>query len=170
MSSRLSAKVWADREWEQAMVENAIMKIGLSMVAAVAGGATWLVLEPGTRAVVSQWTGVDLDRGAAMVSGQPAAPEPLDLTRNPDAKPSFNCDDAARTIEHLICSDPAIAEADVSLNRVWRSLDQRGMIDEDLKHSQRRWLASRDACLIDDDAKTCVKRAMLDRIRELSAL
>ncbi|MEO0983731.1 MAG: lysozyme inhibitor LprI family protein [Pseudomonadota bacterium] len=144
------------------------MKIGASMVTAVAGGTTWLIVEPGMRDRVAQFTGLDLPGTEAAAPA--STPEPLDLARHPDAAPSFNCDDATRTIEHLICSDPAIAEADVSLGRVWSTLKSRGLVDDELRMSQRQWLAKRDACLIDDDPKTCVKRSMLDRIGELSAL
>lgn len=145
-------------------------RVGLSMLAAVAGGTTWVVLEPGTRSFVAEKFGIGQE---APVKAEPTTnpvPEPLDLTRHPDARPSFNCDDASQTIEHLICADPAIAEADRSLSRIWRTLGDRGLVTDELRLSQRQWLARRDACLIDDDPKACVKKTMLDRIAELSTL
>jgi len=60
--------------------------------------------------------------------------------------------------------------ADRSLGRVWSSLDRRGRITADLREGQLQWLAARDACLIDPEPSTCVRRAMLGWIRELGVL
>lgn len=157
------------------MLQSMASKIGVSIVTAVTGGAAWMIVEPGMRSQVARWTGLE-DAPASEIAAEAttptsaAAPAPLDLARDPNANPSFNCDDAATTVERLICSDPAIAEADRSLNRVWAALRQRGMISDTLKLSQRQWLARRDACLIDDDPKACVRNCMLERIETLSAL
>ncbi|MEM1104927.1 MAG: lysozyme inhibitor LprI family protein [Pseudomonadota bacterium] len=146
------------------MLNGILSKVVVSAVTAVAGGATWVVVEPGTRSMAAKYLGIEAD------SPPQAAPEPLDLTRDPAARPSFNCDDASRTIEHLICSDPALAEADVSMGRIWASLSSRGVITDELRQSQRQWLAARDACVIGEDAKACVRKAMLTRIAELSEI
>lgn len=145
------------------MLKGLAGKVGVSVLTAVAGGTSWIVLEPGTRAMASRYLGIEAEAPAAN-------PTELDLTRHPDARPSFNCDDASRTIEHLICSDPALAEADVSLSRTWQALDARGAITDELRQSQRARLAARDACVIGDDAKACVRASMLERITQLSAL
>lgn len=146
------------------MLKGLAGKIGVSVLTAVAGGTSWVVLEPGTRAMASRYLGIEAEAPAAAAFGA------LDLTRHPDARPSFNCEDASRTIEHLICSDPALAEADVSLSRIWNGLEARGAITDELRQSQRAWLAARDACVIGDDAKACVRQSMLQRISELSVL
>jgi len=151
------------------MLKSLASKIAVSVVTAVAGGASWVVLEPTTRDMAAEYLGIEADTPAET---PPAATHaaPLDLTRHPNARPSFDCADASRTIERLICSDPALAEADVSLGRVWRSLEDRGLVSDELRRSQRQWLAARDACVIGENARACVRRTMLERITELSAL
>jgi uncharacterized protein YecT (DUF1311 family) len=150
------------------------IKLGVSIATACAGGTAWIVAEPSARTMVANFIGADAP--AAAPGTAPAAATggaqqvKLDLTRNPDAKPSFNCADAASTIEHLICSDPAIAEADQSLARIWKTLREQDKVTEDVQMSQRQWLATRDACLIADNPKACVRHEMLSRIQTLGAL
>jgi len=150
------------------MARALVAKIGASVVTAIAGGSAWLVVEPGARSVLPEWTGASVERQDATDLSMTRAT--MDLSPDPDANPSFDCTDASRTIERLICSDPALAEADRSLGRIWSSLDRRGLVDEALREGQLQWLAARDACLIDPEPGACVRRAMLGRIRELSIL
>ncbi|MEL6258809.1 MAG: lysozyme inhibitor LprI family protein, partial [Pseudomonadota bacterium] len=135
-----------------------------SVATAAFGGVAWLVAEPDARGQLLSWAGIE-----DPLSEPNAGQKPLDLTRHPDAQPSFNCDDATTTIERLICSDPAMAEADRSLGVVWSNLAESELIDDDLRMAQRRWIARRDACLIAEDPSNCAKAAMLERISELSA-
>lgn len=142
------------------------IKVGMSVLTACAGGTAWIVAEPSAREVVSEFLGVD----ASPKSAGASQPVKLDLTRDPAAKPSFDCAKAASTIEQLICSDTAIAEADHQLGRLWSTLQQQGKVTPDVKMAQRQWLATRDACLIADDAKACVRHVMLERIQALGTL
>ena len=149
-----------------------LSRIAVSMAAAVAGGTTWLVVEPSARTVVADFVGLEFGatRSAAAEAATSAAGSQMTYERHPDAQPSFDCDMASTTIENMICSDPAIAEADRVLNQVWATLGQEQAISDDLRMQQRRWISRRDACLIDDDPRGCVRKVMLDRISELSAL
>jgi uncharacterized protein len=143
------------------------IKVGVSVLTACAGGTAWIVAEPGAREMVTGFIGGEASPTAGTTT---AASVKLDLTPDPAAKPSFDCADASSTVEHLICSDPAIAEADQSLSRIWNSLKSQDKITEEVKLSQRQWLATRDACLIADDPKACVRQEMLSRIQALGAL
>ncbi len=148
------------------MANNLLAKVGASIVTTVAGGTAWLVIEPGMQTRLARWTGLSVPAAETVDSNG----SDLTFRRHPDADPSFSCDDASTSVEKLICADPAIAEADRALNRVWATLRQRDLIDDTLRLSQRQWLARRDACLIDEDPRACVADAMLTRISELSAL
>ena len=149
-----------------------LSRIAVSMAAAVAGGTTWLVVEPGARTVVADFVGLEMGvtRSAVADAATAEAGSHLSYEKHPDADPSFDCENAVTTIEKMICSDPAIAEADRVLDRVWATLEREGVITEELRREQRQWINRRDACLIDNDPRGCVRRVMLDRITELSAL
>lgn len=149
-------------------------KVGLSMLTAVAGGVTWIVAEPEARDLMGKVAGVTVGSHPPATTpanaAHKAAPAKLDLTPNPDAHPSFDCSKARSTTEKLICTDPALAEADVALEKVWKTIWDRNMMTDDLRYAQRQWVAKRDACLIDDDPKTCVKKTIFSRINELAVL
>lgn len=149
-----------------------LSRIAVSMAAAVAGGTTWLVVEPGARSVVADFVGLEVGASRSLAT-QAAASElssRMTYEQHPDARPSFDCANATSTIEKMICSDPAIAEADRVLNRVWARLGSEGRITDELRNQQLQWINRRDACLIDTDPRGCVRKVMLERIRELSDL
>jgi|GEM_PF-3027244 len=158
-----------------------LTRIGASVGAAVAGGTAWVLLEPGTKGAAEKYLGIGAQERieADQASGQSHTatkisygelrPE-LDLTRHPDARPSFNCDDATVEMELLICADPLLAEADRMMGQIYTSLRERNLITPDMTFKQQAWIASRNACLIAADPKLCVRDKMLERIEELSAL
>jgi uncharacterized protein YecT (DUF1311 family) len=155
-----------------------LTRIGASIGAAVAGGTAWVVLEPraedaaekiGLRPVEIENTAADSGHAGEGVSYGDLRPE-LDLTRHPDARPSFDCDKATVEMELLICADPALAEADRMMGQIYASLRERNLITPNLTFKQQAWIASRNACLIATDPKDCVRHKMLMRIDELSAL
>ncbi len=158
-----------------------LTRIGASIGAAVAGGTAWVLLEPGTKDAAEKYLGIGAEERveAEQVPGQSHTatkitygelrPE-LDLTRHPDAKPSFDCDKASVEMERLICADPMLAEADRMMGQIYTALRERNLITPDLNFKQQAWIASRNACLIAADPKACVRDKMLARIEELSAL
>jgi uncharacterized protein YecT (DUF1311 family) len=150
-------------------MKDLVVKLGVSVLTACAGGTAWIVAEPGARSMAKDFLGIESTEASPTSAGV-AQTGALDLTPDPAAKPSFNCADASSTIEKLICSDAAIAEADRQLGRLWGTLQDQSKITEEVKMGQRQWLATRDACLIADDPKACVRRVMLERIQVLGAL
>ena len=62
------------------------------------------------------------------------------------------------------------SEADLVLDKVWSALGSEEAISDELRMEQRRWINRRDACLIDNDPRGCVRKVMLERITELSGL
>ena len=158
-----------------------LTRIGASIGAAVAGGTAWVLLEPGTKDAAEKYLGIGAEtRIEAEQSSGPGhtatritygelRPE-LDLTRHPDARPSFNCEEASVEMELLICADPLLAEADRMMGQIYASLRERDLITQNMTFKQQAWIASRNACLIAADPKLCVRDKMLARIEELSAL
>ncbi len=148
-----------------------LSRIAVSMAAAVAGGTTWLAIEPGARTVLGDFVGLELGPSrTADATETVGGVVGLSLEHHPDAHPSFDCEQATTTVEHMICSDPAIAEADRVLDRMWGTLGRQELITDELRNDQRQWIVKRDGCLIDDDPHGCVRRVMLDRITVLSEL
>lgn len=159
-----------------------LARLGISAAAAVAGGTTWVVLEPSVTDA-AQFFGIEVKSETPVSphatastdtrladSGLASARPELDLTHHPDAKPSFNCDDASMDMEHLICADPKLAEADRMMGQVWVSLQDRGLVTTNLRLQQNGWIASRNACLIAVNPKDCVRDRILERITVLSSL
>ena len=64
------------------------------------------------------------------------------------ARPSFDCAQARNTTERTICSDPTLAELDVTMARRYAGIQNN--VDEKmaaiLRDEQRAWLRRRDAC------------------------
>ena len=80
------------------------------------------------------------------------------------SKPSFNCKYARTRAEHMICSDPDLAAADVELDRAYRAARQASPDKELLNKLQTEWRRSvRDTC---PDAD-CILNAYEQRIDEL---
>jgi len=156
-----------------------LTRIGASIGAAVAGGTAWVVLEPraedaaekmGLRPAEIENTAADSGHTGEGVSSYGELRPELDLSRHPDARPSFDCDKATVEMELLICADPALAEADRMMGQIYASLRERNLITPNLTFKQQAWIASRNACLIATDPKDCVRQKMLTRIDELGAL
>lgn len=158
-----------------------VTRIGASVGAAVAGGTAWVLLEPRAEDAAEKMGLVPTEVAEATIA--PTTPTPpaaetryaemrpeLDLTRHPDARPSFNCDDAEAEMEQLICADPSLAEADRMMGHIYSTLKERGLANSNLTFKQQAWIASRNACLIAIDPKECVRDKMLRRIDELSSL
>ena len=136
--------------------------IGISVISSICGGAAWLVLEPQARRFIGLETPTPVEQ-AAVVSETPAL-EPVRAT------PSFDCDRAEAAIERLICSDAWLAEADQMMSARWGALLGRDLLSEEVTAAQRAWIEQRNACVLQDEAQACVRRAYRDRIAELDAL
>ncbi|MEX3672291.1 lysozyme inhibitor LprI family protein [Paraburkholderia phenoliruptrix] len=80
---------------------------------------------------------------------------------------SFDCTKASSPIEHLICSTPESANADLRLADAYSKARAKTSDPAALKADQRNWLANeRNAC---SDA-ACLVRVMNDRIERLSSM
>ena len=133
--------------------------IAVSVVSSVCGGAAWLALEPGAR----QFVGLEQAQPISVVAPPAVVPTPMTAT------PSFECANAASAIERLICSDDRLAESDQLLNASWTRLQEVGLAAGEVE-AQRTWIVSRNACVLEDDPQTCVRRAYRARIHELDEL
>ena len=92
--------------------------------------------------------------------------------------PSFDCAQAARGAEELICSDPVLAAVDSRLAAVYadaleaaRGLDAGAAEAEaTLRTMQRGWIAGRDDCWkATESPRACVEASYLRREAELVA-
>ncbi|MGN8064382.1 lysozyme inhibitor LprI family protein [Ralstonia sp. 22111] len=80
---------------------------------------------------------------------------------------SFDCSKAASKIEHLICSSPDTASADVRLAKAWAAAKAKSTNVNALKAQQIEWMKQeRNAC---SDA-ACLLKVTEDRIQKLSSL
>jgi uncharacterized protein YecT (DUF1311 family) len=107
------------------------------------------------------------------------AGEPDPVFRRSGVSPSFDCDKAANDTDRLICANKELALADRKLSLLYRPLLRcmTGADNAELKSSQRKWLATREACLtsLPDSAEPgraipCIAKAFETRIAELSGL
>ena len=101
------------------------------------------------------------DRDLAVVD----PPRPQSAARRSAAwNPSFNCKYARTRAEHMICSDPDLAAADVELDRAYRAARSATPDKEMLNELQTEWRSSvRDTCPDVD----CMMSAYEQRIDEL---
>jgi uncharacterized protein len=91
-------------------------------------------------------------------------------------KPGFDCAKAGGAVDRLICSDEGLAGQDRELAGRYaglgRMLSAQGLAI--LRSSQRRWLASRTACVSDrvgkDQRAACMSQRYTERIGELETL
>lgn len=85
--------------------------------------------------------------------------------------PSFDCSQAAGTIEALICQDEQLAELDRLLAQVYRAAARKAANEMPpvLKAEQRGWIKGRNECWKSDDNRTCVETAYRLRVAELQA-
>lgn len=81
----------------------------------------------------------------------------------------FDCNKASSRIERQICSDPLLGRLDEAMVRAYATARRAAAapaVVEDLRRTQRQWLALRDRC--SDTA--CVGAAYLRRLTELRAV
>lgn len=87
------------------------------------------------------------------------------------ASPSFDCANAASSVEKLICGDDQLAAFDVELARLYGlARDGKDMTEtqrDDLTAEQHRWIEGRDACDQAADERICVEDAYVTRIAAL---
>ncbi len=85
---------------------------------------------------------------------------------------SFDCAKASRPADKLICSDPALSQADSTLADAYKRAMSAQRSDADraaLREAQRAWIAGRDAkCLRNASAVACMKTAYDLRIATLT--
>lgn len=74
---------------------------------------------------------------------------------------SFDCSQASRKIEVIICSDSRISELDEMLGYIYTEALKR---DVSVRASQREWIKGRNAC---DDDRSCIIDAYEKRIQEV---
>lgn len=81
-------------------------------------------------------------------------------------KASFDCAKAGTRIEHLICSDPVLAELDVAMGMQYKSIME---VANDKKHhreQQREWIKERNRC---QDAQ-CVADSYTEHLEQLDMM
>jgi hypothetical protein len=81
--------------------------------------------------------------------------------------PSFDCTKASSKVETMICSDPAIANADFEMAMLYRrNLSAAGANAENIRKGQREFIAKRNLCT----DPVCVKAAYKERTADLVRL
>lgn len=69
------------------------------------------------------------------------------------ALPGFDCGQARTRVEKVICTDPTLSALDGEMARLYRSaLDREPARAAEIRADQRRWLASRARCGLEDRA------------------
>lgn len=97
-------------------------------------------------------------------STMPAKPDANGTT---SAHASFDCAKASSPIEHLICSTPQAADADLRLASAYSAARAKASDPAALKADQRKWMKNeRDAC---SDAE-CLVKVTEARIQKLAAM
>ena len=98
------------------------------------------------------------------------AEPPQPLAANSGNGPSFDCADAKREVEKVICADPQLGMLDRQLaeayERVLKSMSRRSAAD--LRKSQHDFLATRDASFRRPGYD--LKKVMQDRLQRLNAM
>lgn len=92
-------------------------------------------------------------------------------------EPSFDCAQAATTVEQMICTDPELAALDRRVSDHYRAaLEKTKALTEGtmaaettLRAQQRGWIKGRDDCWKSDNPRNCVKFSYLVREGELVA-
>jgi uncharacterized protein len=80
---------------------------------------------------------------------------------------SFDCEKATRSIEKLICSDPAISQLDTELGMAYKAAMKKTEDKDALKYQQRTWLKSH-LNLCKDSA--CLTSVYAQRIEQLNSI
>ena len=87
------------------------------------------------------------------------------------AGPSFDCSQAAGSIEKMICKDTQLAELDRKLAAVYAAAARKAANEHPplLKAEQRGWIKGRNDCWKSDDPRACTETEYRHRIVELQA-
>ena len=87
------------------------------------------------------------------------------------AGPSFDCSQAAGSIEALICKDEQLAELDRKLAEVYATASRKATDEHPpvLRVEQRGWIKGRNDCWKSDDPRSCAESLYRTRIVELQA-
>lgn len=109
----------------------------------------------------------------------PAAAGTVPASRAASAQPSFDCAEASRVAEHLLCERPALAELDVELAGRYRQALARSANPAALRRQQTQWITERDRRCIGtrtlDDARkdmavdACLREQYQARLAQLGA-
>ncbi|MDM8166129.1 MliC family protein [Roseovarius sp.] len=84
--------------------------------------------------------------------------------------PSFDCGEAGRTAEEMICADAGLAALDRRVaGRYAAALEAAGGEAAELRAYQRGWIKGRDECWKAEDQRACVEGEYLRREAELVA-
>jgi len=85
------------------------------------------------------------------------------------AQPSFKCGKSSNEIEQLICGNAELAELDVSLANLYKSVlkNTPAKAQQRLKTEQIGWVKGRNDCWKSADQVACTRSAYQERINEL---
>jgi uncharacterized protein len=86
------------------------------------------------------------------------------------ATPSFDCEKVASPVDPLICENPQLARLDSELASIYARAE--GDADSvpsgnDLRATQRQWVAQRNRCAAEADPQGCLVRSYAARIQVL---
>jgi membrane-bound inhibitor of C-type lysozyme/uncharacterized protein YecT (DUF1311 family) len=83
-------------------------------------------------------------------------------------KPSFDCAKANTASAKLVCKDETLGSLDHEMMRLYElAAAEGGKARNDLVATQRKWLATREACTKEADARGCMIRQYGRRIHEI---
>jgi hypothetical protein len=100
-------------------------------------------------------------------SGEPVAAQAAPAVVR-TAQPSFDCLKASTVVEHEICNDPALAQADADIADYYkRDLALPGTNVDLVRALQREWLTRRNSCQQDLE---CLSQMENGRLSELKGL
>lgn len=104
---------------------------------------------------------------SAVQQSAPTTTPKQDANGTTDVHASFDCAKASSPIEHLICSTPQTADADLRLASAYSAARAKSSDPAALKADQRKWMKDeRDAC---SDAE-CLLNVSEARIQKLAAM
>ena len=101
-------------------------------------------------------------------AGKQTAPP---ITQHPvtAATPSFDCAKASNDVEKLVCSDAELASLDRGLGTAYADAVKRWPDAEKVtqRSAQQAWIARRNACAKQQDARSCVETSYRQRMVEV---
>lgn len=89
-------------------------------------------------------------------------PEPVQVAASPwphADKPGFNCSAAHSAVEHMICDNQELIDADAQMSKQYSQMDRT---DDNLE-AQKAWIKERNIC----NTVECVKKSYTYRLKEL---